>query len=181
MNTSPRSSIFFHGWNARLSYTRLENTFFDARRCSRPDVPVTLNGFSAAAAAQVQGRRTRTYGGSMDAFMRWARKPVQPGSFSHSIIKAWNQSWDTSDQAGYPIPDVKDWTGDSAPRWDILALSQTHRDEQTASTAPLRLQLPIARTRWPARWTRWQSSETSGGVAGYTHIFRRSRASGRHV
>ena len=107
------------------------------------------------------------------AFDALGRKHQFNLGFSHSIIKAWNQSWDTSDQAGYPIPDVKDWTGDwPAPRWDILALSQTHRDEQTGIYGTLRLQLADRlHLLAGARWTRWQSSETSGGVAGYTHTY----------
>ncbi|MFG0227929.1 TonB-dependent siderophore receptor [Achromobacter sp. 413638] len=166
---------FSNGWNARLSYTRLENTF-DAPLLFTSDVPVTLNGFSKPPLLRKfkGGSDQDVYGGSMDgAFDALGRKHQFNLGFSHSIIKAWNQSWDTSDQAGYPIPDVKDWTGDwPAPRWNILALSQTHRDEQTGIYGTLRLQLADRlHLLAGARWTRWQSSETSGGVAGYTHTY----------
>ena len=101
---------FSNGWNARLSYTRLENTF-DAPLLFTSDVPVTLNGFSKPPLLRKfkGGSDQDVYGGSMDgAFDALGRKHQFNLGFSHSIIKAWNQSWDTSDQAGYPIPDVKD-------------------------------------------------------------------------
>ena len=146
---------------------------------------MTLNGFSKPPLLRKfkGGSDQDVYGGSMDgAFDALGRKHQFNLGFSHSIIKAWNQSWDTSDQAGYPIPDVKDWTGDwPAPRWDILALSQTTVTSRRASTAPCACSWPIACLLAGARWTRWQSSETSGGVAGYAYLFRGHAVSGRHV
>ncbi|KAG1317991.1 hypothetical protein G6F63_015421 [Rhizopus arrhizus] len=92
---------------------------------------------------------------------------------SHAVIQAGNQRGAPADQATYPIPDVKNWTGDwPAPNWDILALSQTNRNEQTGVYGTLRLGLTDRlHLLTGARWTRWESTETSWGVKGYSHTY----------
>lgn len=166
---------FTNGWNARLSFTRLENKF-NAPLLFTSDVPVTIDGFSTPPLLRkfVGGSDQNVIGGSMDGgFDAFGRQHQFNVGFSHSDIKAWNQSWDTSDQDTYPIPDVKNWTGDwPAPNWDILALSQTNRNKQTGVYGTLRLGLTDRlHLLTGARWTRWESTETSWGVTGYSHTY----------
>lgn len=168
---------FANGWNARLSYTHLKNSF-DAPLLFTSDVPVDLNSGALVEAPLLRkfagGSKQDVFGGSLDGdFSAWGRKHQVNLGFSHSIIKGWNLGWDTTDQANYPIPNVYHWTGDwAAPNWDIPILDQTNRNQQTGIFGTARLSATDRlHVLAGARWTRWKARETSDGELGYEHTY----------
>ena len=166
-----------HGFpmaGTRACRTRLENTF-DAPLLFTSDVPVTLNGFSSRRCCassgrqrpgrvwRIDGRRVRCAG---------PQAPVQPGflAFDHQGVEP-----ELGHVGSGRLPDTGREGLDR--RLARAALGHPgavadHRDEQTGIYGTLRLQLADRlHLLAGARWTRWQSSETSGGVAGYTHTY----------
>lgn len=168
---------FSNGWNGRLSYTHLKNSF-NAPLLFTSDVPANFStdGFDSPPLVRKfkGGSDQDVFGGSMDGnFNALERNHQFNLGFTHSVIDNWNKGWDSTDQATYPIPDVNNWTGNwPEPAWDIPILNQTSRFKQTGLYGTLRMSLTDRlHLLTGARWTRWQSRETDDGVPGYSHTY----------
>lgn len=169
---------FANGWNTRLSYTRLENSF-DAPLLFTSGVPVVRKGNGLDSPTYMRrykgGSDQDVFGGVLDGdFAAFGREHQFNVGLTHSMVKSWTKGWATSDAANYPVPDVNNWTGDwPEPNWDIPELDQHKRNKQTSLYGTVRFGLTDKlHLLTGARWTRWQGSESIVGEAGYSHTYR---------
>lgn len=156
---------FANGWNARLSYSRLDNDF-DASLLFAADFPVDAGtGYLSGTPTLRKYRgdsKQDVYGGSLngDFGLLGAMHEFNLG-FSHSKTRSQTKGWNSSDQAAYPIPNIHDWSGDwPEPVWDQHVSDQQLRTTQTGIFGTARFNLGSRlHLLAGARWTRWQADE----------------------
>ena len=157
--------VFDNGWDARLSYSRLNNDF-DASLMFVADFPVDAQTGQLTRPPTLRkykgDSKQDVYGASLtgDFDLLGATHEFNLG-LSHSKSRSQIKGWDPSEQANYPIPNINDWHGNwPEPVWDLAVSDQTLRTTQTGIFGTARFNLTDdLHLLAGARWTRWEADE----------------------